>query len=185
MCSVKMQYYCPDILTVSVLCVHMWIYMWIYYIFVIVILKKSLLVCVDPLYFTTYQLISWHFNFITQPSSIQTIVPNFSHWSKMVKLCPGWGGGDNLTADWFSCVWWLGWYNIGNYTSQKKKRNTHIFAVFFSMVSWLNHSVNRWYNHVFNFIIIHQVGHTSLISNNGHFPDFKEIANNVICNDLV
>ena len=29
------------------------------------------------------------------------------------------------------------------YTSQKKKRNTRIFAVFFSIVSSLNHSVNR------------------------------------------
>ena len=51
------------------------------------------------------------------------------------------------------------------------------------MVSSLNHSVNRWYNHVSVFLIcFHQVGHTSLI---WHFPDFKEIANNAICNDLV
>ena len=72
------------------------------------------------------------------------------------------------------------------YTSQKNKRNTRIFAVFFSMVNSLNHSVNRWYNHVSVFLIgLHQVGHTSLISNNWHFPDFKEIANNAICNDLV
>ena len=32
---------------------------------------------------------------------------------------------------------------------------------------------------------LHQVGHTSLYSNNWHFTDFKEIANNAICNDLV
>ena len=39
--------------------------------------------------------------------------------------------------------WFLENNNRHLYTSQKKKRNTRIFAVFFSMVSSLNHSVNR------------------------------------------